>query len=139
MKKGKVIFFIVLLLLLVGTGWFMFRFYFVFGEGVKAGTLNQLVYKGYIWKTYEGRLILSGFKGAKGGGTIQSNEFNFSVKKGSVAADSLMRCSGKMVELHYREYLGHLPWRGRQKYVVDSIIAVGPIDSSTYIPIAGDE
>ena len=128
-----------MILLLAGAGYFWFHFYYVFGEGVKAGTLNQLVYKGYIWKTYEGRLILSGFSGAKGGGSIQSNEFNFSVKKGSIAADSLMRCSGKMVELHYKEYLGHLPWRGRHNYIVDSILFVGPLDNTTVIPITGDQ
>ena len=98
-------------------------FYFVFGEGVKAGELNQIVYKGWVWKTYEGRLIQTGFKGAKGGGTIQSNEFNFSVVNKDIA-DSLMRCSGKMVELHYREYNGALPWRGVQRYIVDRIVSV---------------
>lgn len=100
-----------------------FKFYFVFGEGVKAGELNQIVYKGWVWKTYEGRLIQTGFKGAKGGGTIQSNEFNFSVVNKDIA-DSLMRCSGKMVELHYREYNGALPWRGVQRYIVDRIVSV---------------
>ena len=34
-----------------------------------------------------------------------------------------MRYSGKSVELHYKEYLGTLPWRGMQKYVVDRIIS----------------
>ena len=138
MKKGKIIFWVVFVLLLVLTGWFLFRFYYVFGEGVKAGELNQVVYKGYIWKTYEGRLIQSGFKGAKGGGTIQSNEFNFSVEDKAVA-DSLMRCSGKTVEVHYKEYLGALPWRGIQKYIVDSILAVTVAEKATIIPIAGEE
>lgn len=114
-----------------------FRFVFVFGEGVKAGELNHVVYKGYVWKTYEGRLIQSGFKGAKGGGSIQSNEFNFSVVDKDVA-DSLMRCSGKNVELHYKEYLGALPWRGVQKYIVDEILSVSKADDTTVIPIVSE-
>ncbi len=114
-----------------------FRFVFVFGEGVKAGELNHVVYKGYVWKTYEGRLIQSGFKGAKGGGSIQSNEFNFSVVNKEVA-DSLMRCSGKNVELHYKEYLGALPWRGVQKYIVDEILSVSKADDTTVIPIVSE-
>lgn len=138
MKKGKIIFWIVFVLVLGFAAFFYFRFYFVFGEGVKAGELNQVVYKGYIWKTYEGRLIQTGFKGAKGGGSIQSNEFNFSVDDKAVA-DSLMRCSGKSVEVHYKEYLGALPWRGMQKYVVDSILAVSVPEKATVIPIVGDE
>ena len=111
------------------------KFYFVFGEGVKAGELNQIMYKGWVWKTYEGRLIQSGFKGAKTGGSIQSNEFDFSVVDKHIA-DSLMRCSGKVVELHYKEYRGALPWRGMQKYIVDDIISVQETNPATNtIPI----
>jgi hypothetical protein len=55
MKKGlKIGFFI---LLIVAAGLFWWRHYFVFGEGVKAGDLNYLVRKGYIFKTWEGKLI----------------------------------------------------------------------------------
>ena len=111
------------LLLVVLIAFCYVKFYFVFGEGVKAGELNQIMYKGWVWKTYEGRLIQSGFKGAKTGGSIQSNEFEFSVVDKHIA-DSLMRCSGKVVELHYKEYRGALPWRGMQKYVVDDIISI---------------
>ena len=101
-----------------------FRFFFVFGEGVKAGDLNQVMYKGYIFKTYEGRLTQSGLRGVgKGTNTMESYVFEFSVENEAVA-DSLMRCSGKNVELHYKEYLGALPWRGQQKYVVDKILSV---------------
>ncbi len=99
------------------------KFYFVFGEGVKAGELNYMVHKGYVFKTYEGKVIQSGFNSKKSGATIQSYEFAFSVTDKNIA-DSLMRCSGKQVELHYKEYLGTLPWRGVNKFVVDSIVAV---------------
>lgn len=104
-------------------GFVFFRFYFVFGEGVKAGELNQVVYKGYVFKTYEGRIIQSGFRGSKGSGAVQSYEFEFSVTNKAIA-DSLMMCSGKEVELGYKEYIGALPWRGQQKYIVDKIISV---------------
>lgn len=100
-----------------------FRFYFVFGEGVKAGELNFVVYKGYVFKTYEGKAIQAGFNAKNRTTAIQSYEFEFSITDKELA-DSLMRCSGKMVELHYREYLGALPWRGQQKYIVDRILAV---------------
>ena len=138
--KTKLIGSIILILLLVGAGFFWFKFYFVFGEGVKAGELNQIMYKGWVWKTYEGRLIQAGFRGSnEGKGGIQSNEFNFSVVDKAVA-DSLMRCSGKNVELHYKEYLGTLPWRGMEKYIVDDIISVTKADNTTEIPIvAGAE
>ena len=134
--KTKIITLSSVVLVLALAAFVFFRFYFVFGEGVKAGQLNQVMYKGYIFKTYEGRLIQSGFKGQKGTNSIQSNEFNFSVVDKAVA-DSLMRCSGKTVELHYREYLGALPWRGMEKYIVDQIISVREGDNgTTVIPIA---
>ena len=99
-----------------------FKFYFVFGEGVKAGELNYFVHKGYVFKTYEGKMIQTGIR-SQSAGSIQSYEFPFSVED-KVVADSLMRCSGKTVELHYKEYLGTLPWRGVNKFVVDSIVSV---------------
>ena len=67
-------------------------------------------------------MIQSGFR-SQAAGTIQSYEFSFSVTDKQVA-DSLMRCSGKEVELHYNEYLGTLPWRGVNKFVVDKIVSV---------------
>lgn len=136
MNKGKkiVLWATAVVVLALAAGLY-FRFFFVFGEGVKAGELNQLVYKGYIWKTYEGRLIQTGFRSAKGASGVQSNEFNFSVKDKSIA-DSLMRCSGKAVELAYKEYLGALPWRGQQKHIVTEILSVKQVDWSNEIPIA---
>ena len=58
---------------------FYLRFYFVFGEGVKSGELNYVVYKGVLFKTYEGKLIQSGLR-SKTAGTVQSYEFEFSVE-----------------------------------------------------------
>ncbi len=135
MKTGtKVLSVIVALLLLAAAAFVYFKFFFVLGEGVKAGELNQIVYKGWVWKTYEGRLIQTGFKGSKQGSGIQSNEFNFSVVDKAVA-DSLMRCSGKNVELKYKEYNGMLPWRGMQKYVVYEIISISDAGVSSDIPV----
>ena len=131
--KGKVITWIAAIVVLAAAVFFYIKFYFVFGEGVKAGELNQIVYKGWVWKTYEGRLIQTGFNSENRGGTIQSNEFNFSVVDKAVA-DSLMKCSGKMVELHYKQYNGRLPWRGMQKHIVDGIISVRESDINSQVP-----
>ena len=132
--KGKIITWTSAILIVALAAFIYIKFYFVFGEGVKAGELNQLVYKGWVWKTYEGRLIQTGYKSGKKSGNLQSNEFEFSVTDKELA-DSLMRCSGKNVELHYREYRGALPWRGMQRYVVDEIISVTPAATTTQIPI----
>ena len=101
--KTKVITTIIVVLVLGLAAFVYFNFYFVLGRGVKAGVLNQVVYKGWIWKTYEGRLIMSGFRGSKSGSGIESNMLEFSVADPEVA-EYLMRCSGKHVELRYKEY-----------------------------------
>lgn len=119
-KKGLTI--VTLIAVLVFVSWIFIKFYFVFGEGVKTGDLNYLVHKGFIFKTYEGKMIETGFR-SQTAGAIQSNEFSFSVED-KIVADSLMRCSGKSVELHYKEYLGALPWRGVNKFIVDKIVSV---------------
>lgn len=143
--KGKIITWVTAIFLVAAAVFVYFKFYFVFGEGVKAGELNQIVYKGWVWKTYEGRLIMSGFKNDKKGSGLQSNEFNFSVDKHAEGrkangamyhvADSLMRCSGKQVQVKYKEYRGALPWRGVQKYVVYDILEVTDPARINTIPI----
>ena len=45
------------LLLIAFAVFFYVRFYFVFGDGVKAGELNQFTLKGVVFKTYEGWCI----------------------------------------------------------------------------------
>ena len=124
-----------LILMLVAAGFVFYKFYFVFGSGVKAGELNLFVYKGYVFKTYEGRLIQAGYNSKNSNATIQSNEFNFSVKDEKVAKQ-LERCAGKFVELHYKEYLGTLPWRGMSKYVVDSVLSVSTVNEPIELPLA---
>lgn len=136
------------LVLLIGLALFIFIHYFyVWGTGVKAGELNQVVYKGWIWKTYEGRAIMSGFRNKSGKG-LQSNDFEFSVDKKALGrrangshysvADSLMRCSGKTVQVKYKEYRGALPWRGMQKCIVYEILSVSDASGNNAFPVTAE-
>ena len=109
------------LLLLVLGGWIYMRYYFVFAEGVKSGYLNYAVYKGDLFKTYEGKLIQEGFAKTKTGSGMQSNEFEFSIENKKIF-QQLEVNSGKHFELHYREYHNALPWRGNTVYIEDSIV-----------------
>lgn len=108
-----------LAIFIVALGIFIYwRFYYEFAQGTQAGTLNIFQKKGVIFKTYEGKIILSGFKA-----NVQSNEFSFSVVNESVA-EQLLKVSGREVNIHYIQYFGALPWRGMQNYIVDSIYEV---------------
>jgi hypothetical protein len=117
----RILAFVVLLVL---AGFIYFNYYFVFGDGEKAGNMNYFVHKGYVFKTYEGRLILNGVTSPVQG-TVQSNDFMFSVTSQKVA-DTLNKYAGAYVQLHYKEYVRALPWRGFSKYIADSVISVKP-------------
>ncbi len=113
-------FFIIFFLVLGFIIWW--RYYNVFGEGVKSGELNYVVKKGNIFKTYEGKLIQAGLR-SRTAGTVQSYEFEFSIADDSIA-NVMMLNSGKYFDLHYREYRHTLPWRGYSRYIVDKIIGM---------------
>lgn len=114
---------VVIILVLVLAGYIYWKFYYPFtSDGVKSGYLNYAVKKGQIFKTYEGKLIQEGIR-SRTTGSIQSNEFEFSIKSKKVF-DILKMNSGKIFDLHYKEYNGVLPWRGNTRYIVDSIIAM---------------
>jgi len=116
----------VFIVLVSGAIAFWWKYYFVFGEGVKSGELNYVVKKGNLFKTYEGKLIQSGFR-SKTPGAISSYEFEFSVTNDSIA-NVLMNNSGNYYDLHYKEYKGALPWRGFSVYIVDKIIGSKPVE-----------
>lgn len=147
----KLLTWIIIILVLALAGFVYFKFYFpVTSEAVKSGELNYVMYKGYIWKTYEGKLIQAGFKSKNGGGGVQSNEFDFSVVDKDLAQE-LMRHSGKVVSLKYKQYNGWLPWRGMQRnivYAIDNVeprsgygtsVSVVPDDGASTLPIEGEE
>lgn len=126
-KKGsglrKVFRTFVILLVLFLAGFIYWKFYYPFtSDGVKSGYLNYAVKKGQIFKTYEGKLIQEGIR-SRVAGTIQSNEFEFSIRDKAVF-EVLKLNSGKIFDLHYKEYNGVLPWRGNTRFIVDSIISM---------------
>lgn len=128
MTMKKFVWSFVTVLLLILAGYIYWKFYFVYSVGAKAGQLNTFQQKGFVFKTFEGKIIQSGFKA-----NVQSNEFNFSVTDQKVI-DILSRNSGRELNLHYKRYLGALPWRGVESYIVDSVLEVrGVVTEETII------
>lgn len=122
--KGKIIGISTLVVLLALSAFLYFKYWFVYAEGTDTGELNYFSRQGVVFKTYEGKVIQSGFKkNAATASGVQSNEFKFSVVNEGVA-DSLMHCTGHQVELHYKKYNAALPWRGESVFVVDSIWSI---------------
>ena len=113
--------------LVVALGVFVFfKFFFVYSEGVNEGDINYFQKEGFIFKTYEGKMIQTGYNSRNSSATIQSNEFKFSVDDEEVA-QQIENNSSRQIKLHWKRYLGVLPWRGNSQYVVDSIVSVQPL------------
>lgn len=95
---------------------------FTYSEGNRAGRLIKFSHRGYVFKTYEGELNLGGVNSINGG-MLVNNMWAFSVTDDAVA-DSLSRLEGKDINLHYKEKMSALFWRGDTRYIVDRVVQV---------------
>ena len=124
MKTGGKIATTVVTLLLLGLAVFIYvKFFFVYSEGTNEGDINYFQREGFVFKTYEGKMIQTGYNSHNTCATIQSSEFKFSVVDERVA-EQIDSNSSRQIKLHWKRYLGILPWRGNSQFVVDSIISV---------------
>lgn len=124
MKTGGKIATTVVTLLLLGLAVFIYvKFFFVYSEGTNEGDINYFQREGFVFKTYEGKMIQTGYNSHNTSATIQSNEFKFSVVDERIA-EQIDSNSSRQIKLHWKRYLGILPWRGNSQFVVDSIISV---------------
>ena len=114
----------ILSVLLLGLAVFVyFKFFFVYSEGTNEGDINYFQREGFVFKTYEGKMIQTGYNSHNTSATIQSNEFKFSVEDKRIA-EQIDSNSSRQIKLHWKRSLGTLPWRGNSQFVVDSIILV---------------
>ena len=127
---GKIVTSMVSVLLLALAVFVYFKFFFVYSEGTNEGDINYFQREGFVFKTYEGKMIQTGYNSHNTSATIQSNEFKFSVVDEKVA-EQIDSNSSRQIKLHWKRYLGTLPWRGNSQYVVDSIISVKKVLSPT--------
>ena len=133
---GKIVTTVISVLMLALVGFVYFKFFFVYSEGTNEGDINYLQREGFIFKTYEGKMIQTGYNSHNTSSTIQSNEFKFSVVDERVA-QQIDNNSSRQIKLHWKRYLGTLPWRGNSQFVVDSIISVS--NAMPVVPAAEEE
>lgn len=118
---------IFILLILLGTLVY-FRYLTPFQVSIQHGILVSVVQRGYVFKTYEGVLILPA---ALQQGDSTKRELHFSVERASLA-DSLMHYSGDEVVLKLLTYKGRLPWRGESATIATALLDVEKPDSLEY-------
>ena len=116
--KRFIIWFTISLIVVAGFV-FYWKYFYDYSEGYRAGLLQKVSYRGNLFKTYEGEMILSSVQ-SKTDVALASEKFLFSVVDKNIAT-KLEQLQGKYVVVHYHEKNGVLPWRGDTKYVVDSV------------------
>jgi len=109
---------ITLLVILLGV-FIVMKYFYTYSEGYRAGLLQKFSNKGFIFKTYEGELILSSVASSKDV-ALASEKFLFTmVNKDLVRQFDTLQ--GQSVILHYIQKGGAVFWRGDSKYLVDSV------------------
>ena len=124
---GKIVTSVASILVLGLAIFVFFKFFFVYSEGTNEGDINYFQREGFIFKTYEGKMIQTGYNSHNTSATIQSNEFKFSVVDDRIA-EQIDSNSSRQIKLHWKRYLGTLPWRGNSEYIVDSVVSVMPLN-----------
>lgn len=109
------------LVLALGFGGYTYYNYgAVYSDGYRDGTLIKFSRKGYIFKTYEGELNQGGIANSAPGTALANQIWTFSVKDKAVA-EQLNKLGGKVVRLHYKEYIRNFAWEGDTNYLVDGV------------------
>jgi hypothetical protein len=111
----------VLVLLLLGAGYFAVVLNWNYSSGERAGWVQKLSKKGWLCKTWEGEMVLVSQPGMVG------EKFFFTVPDDAVAAE-INKLIGKRVAVHYDEKVG-LPtscW-GDTRHFVDRVTVVDEI------------
>jgi len=116
-KSGfKKFMFISLLVVIVGLVIFYFIAGMSYSEGTRSGILTKVSKRGYIFKTYEGEILIGGIN--EGEGTITNTAtFRFSVPEKKVY-DKLESLQGHKVVVRYRQVLKPFFWQGDTDYFV---------------------
>jgi len=100
-----------------------FSYWGVYESGVMAGKVLRISEKGYMFKTYEGKLDLETFGALKGTSPIAST-FDFSVEskeKEVIKQLESVALSGERVNLHFKKRYMKFPWRGETKYFITEV------------------
>jgi hypothetical protein len=118
-KVAKFFKWLIALIIIVIFITFLWRYFYTYSDGYRAGLLQKFSRKGTLFKTYEGELVLSSV-GGNNSAVIASEKFYFSVTIDSLAAQ-LDTLQGRSVIVHYRQKNSSAFWRGDSPYIVDGV------------------
>lgn len=93
-----------------------------FSDGDRAGTITKFSRKGYLFKTYEGEMLVGGF--ADGTGQLNAEKFEFSVRPGQDSVVTTLQdamLNGRRVRVKYEEKYFRFVWMGDTKYFITDV------------------
>jgi hypothetical protein len=123
-KKNKAKRFALISLLVLVAAWLIYYFIcgLAYSEGTRSGILTKVSKKGFVFKTYEGELIIGGLNQGDGA-LMPATVFKFSVTDKPVY-DKLEADQGKKVILHYKQVIKNFFWQGETDYFVHAVTFV---------------
>lgn len=107
------------ILVIGGIGLYIFAG-MTYSEGTRSGVLTKISKKGYIFKTYEGDLALSGVGGYIINPNEEGNVWSFSVREDEVY-EKMKQFEGRAVSLDYEETYRTFMWWGETRYFITDI------------------
>ena len=115
------IFAVLIAIVLLVAGYFLFVFNWSYSEGERAGWIQKFSSKGWLCKTWEGELAMVSMPGS------MSEKFFFTVWD-DATAEQINKVIGKRGSLHYDEKVG-IPTScfGETRYYVTKVTAVEEI------------
>ncbi len=115
------IFAVLIAVVLLVAGYFLFVFNWSYSEGERAGWIQKFSSKGWLCKTWEGELAMVSMPGS------MSEKFFFTVRD-DATAEQINKVMGKRVSLHYEEKVG-IPTScfGETRYYATKVSAVEEI------------
>lgn len=122
-KIRKWLVYSLLVLFVVGLGYYIIGG-MTYSEGTRSGVLTKVSKKGYIFKTYEGQLAISGVGGYVMNPGEQGNVWSFSTRDELVYRE-LQKYEGRPITLSYKETYRTFYWWGETRYFVTG---ADPID-----------
>ncbi len=115
------IFAVLIAIVLLVAGYFLFVFNWSYSEGERAGWIQKFSNKGWLCKTWEGEMAMVSMPGS------MSEKFFFTVWD-DATAEQINKLMGKRVSLHYEEKVG-IPTScfGETRYYATKVSAVEEI------------
>jgi hypothetical protein len=114
---------VVIIGIVIALGILSFLYWGTFETGVMAGKVLRISEKGFMFKTFEGKLSLESFGALKGVSPV-AETFDFSVESKEEETIKLLNevaLSGERVNLHFKKRFMAFPWRGDTKYFVTQV------------------